>query len=50
VRFSLTIGATGSHVPHKSLNQAHAAFMPDAAWAVCRSPPDSSQVNNSSWF
>src|SRR5450759_132262 len=21
---------TGSHVPHKSLNQGHAAFMPDA--------------------
>jgi len=25
---------TGSHVPHKSLNQGHAAFVPDAAWAV----------------
>src|SRR5271157_1478052 len=27
---SLSIGATGSHVPHKSLKQVHAAFMPDA--------------------
>ena len=26
----LRIGATGSHVPHKSLKQVHAAFMPDA--------------------
>ena len=24
------IGATGSHVPHKSLKQVHVAFMPDA--------------------
>lgn len=28
--FSLCVGATGSHVPHKSLEQGHAAFMPDA--------------------
>ena len=27
---SLSIGATGSHVPHKSLKQVHVAFMPDA--------------------
>ena len=37
--FSLCIGATGSHVPHKSLNQGHAAFMPDAIWAVSRLSP-----------
>ena len=38
---SLCIGATGSHVPHKSLNQDHAAFMPATVWAVSRFPPDS---------
>ena len=32
--FSLTIWTTGSHVPHKSLAQVHATFMPDAAQAV----------------
>lgn len=32
--FSLSIGATGSHVPHKSLVQVHAASMPGAAWSV----------------
>jgi hypothetical protein len=37
--FSLRIGATGSHLPHKSLNQGHAAFMPDAVWAVSRFSP-----------
>jgi hypothetical protein len=31
---------TGSHVPHKSLNQGHAALMPDAIWVVNRYPPD----------
>ena len=30
---SLNIGATGSHVPCKSLIQIHAAFEPDAEWA-----------------
>jgi hypothetical protein len=45
LRFSLNIGATDSHVPHQSLYQVHAAFMPDAAWAVNRSPPDLSRVN-----
>jgi hypothetical protein len=30
---SLHIRATGSHVPHKSLIQIHAAFEPDAARA-----------------
>src|SRR5271166_2167851 len=43
--FSLRIGATGSRVPHRSLDQSHAAFMPDAAWAEIRPSPDSSQVN-----
>src|SRR4051794_534840 len=37
--FSLSIGATGSHVPHRSLVQSHAAFMPDAAWAAIRPSP-----------
>ena len=36
LRFSLNIDATGSHVPHKSLNQVHAIFMPDAAQTVSR--------------
>jgi hypothetical protein len=31
---SLHIKATGSQVPHLSLNQDHATFMPDAKWAV----------------
>ncbi len=39
------IGATGSHVPHKSLKQGHAAFMPDAIWAVDRYLPDFSRAN-----
>ena len=34
--FSLSIGTTGSHVPHKSRDQVHATFMPDAAQAVTR--------------
>src|SRR5208337_3682195 len=34
--FSLHIGATGSHVPRKSLSQGHAAFMPDAIRTVIR--------------
>ena len=38
LRVSLCIGATGSYVPHPCLNQAHAAFMPDASGAVDRSP------------
>jgi len=50
LHFSLNIGATGSHVPHKSLNQVHAALMPDAVRAVNRFPPDLSQVNDSPWF
>ena len=44
---SLGIGVTGSHVPHKSLDRVLAAFMPDAAWAVDRYPPDCSRVNDS---
>ena len=38
LRVSLCIGATGSYVPYPSLNQDHAAFMPDASGAVDRSP------------
>ena len=41
------VGATGSHVPHQSLSRARAAFMPDTAWAVSRSPPGSSRGNDS---
>src|SRR5512136_446881 len=37
--FSLNIEATGSQVPCKSLDQVHAAFTPEAAWAVSRSSP-----------
>src|SRR5664280_1980126 len=36
--FSLHIGTTGSHVPHESLDQVHATFMPDATQAVSRFP------------
>ena len=39
LNFSLCIETTGSHVPHKSLNQGHATFMPDAARPVHRLPP-----------
>src|SRR3974377_266637 len=35
----------GSHVPHKSLNRVHAAFVPAADWAVHRFPPALSQIN-----
>ena len=38
-----SIGATGSHVPCKSPDQARAAYMPDAIWAVGRLPPDLSR-------
>jgi hypothetical protein len=40
LNFSLNIGTTGSHVPHKSLVQVRATFMPDAAQAVNRFPLD----------
>jgi hypothetical protein len=42
--FSLGIKATGSHVPRKSLNHAHAAFMPDAARAVSTLLSDFSRI------
>jgi hypothetical protein len=35
-----SVGATPSHVPYESLARAHAACMPDAAWAVNGFPPD----------
>ena len=35
----INIGATGSHVPYRSLKQVHAASIPDAAWTVSRFPP-----------
>jgi hypothetical protein len=44
--FSLSIRATGSHVPHKSLYQVHAIFMPEVIWPVGRYPPDLSQGND----
>jgi hypothetical protein len=37
---SLRIGATGSCVPYRSLSQGHAAFMPDAGWAISRHLPN----------
>jgi len=37
--FSLNIRTTASHVPHESLDQVHATFMPDATQAVSRFPP-----------
>ena len=37
---SLRIGATGSHVPYKSLVELRAAYMPDAAQAGFRLPPN----------
>ena len=37
---SLGIGATGSHVPYKSLVELRAAYMPDAARAGFRAPPE----------
>jgi hypothetical protein len=42
-RPATTFEATGSHVPHQSLSQTRATSMPDATWAVGRSPPGSSQ-------
>jgi hypothetical protein len=41
--FSLNIKTTGSHVPHKSLEQNHAAFMPSTTQAVSRFPLDLSR-------
>ena len=38
LRFSLNIGTTSSHVPHKSLDQVHAISMPDAAQTINRLP------------
>jgi len=37
---SLCIGATGSHVPYKSLIRLRAAYMPDVARAVFRTAPE----------
>src|SRR5450631_4745482 len=37
--FSLGNGTTGSRVPHQSRSHAHAAFMPDAGWAISRRLP-----------
>ncbi len=40
---SLGIGTTGSHVPYKSLLQLRAPYMPDAARAAFRQPPNRSR-------
>jgi hypothetical protein len=40
LNFSLSIGTTGSHVPHQSPIQVHATLMPDATQAVSRLPLD----------
>jgi hypothetical protein len=45
---SRPVGATGSHVPCKSLNQARATSTPDAIWAVNRLPPDPSRGSKAS--
>jgi len=37
---SLSIGTTGSHVPHKSLVELRATYMPDAARADFRTAPE----------
>jgi len=47
---SLRIRATGSHVPHESLIQVHAAFMPDAIQSVDRCPLDLSRANHPARF
>ncbi len=39
-----------SRVPHKSLNQSHATFMPDAAQAISRCPLDLSWCRDSHQF
>jgi hypothetical protein len=46
--FSLRIEATGSCVPYRSLSQGHAASMPDAGWAVGRTPPNPCSRDRSS--
>jgi hypothetical protein len=46
LRVSLGIEATGSHVPHTSLEHGHALFMPDATQPVSRLPLDLSWSNN----
>ncbi len=46
VDFSLRVEATGSHVPHKSLDHAHATFMPDATQPVGRFLLGSSRAND----
>ena len=45
VRLSLAIRATGSHVPHTSLDHSHAIFRPDATQPVSRLPLGSSWSN-----
>ncbi|HYA12912.1 MAG TPA: hypothetical protein VEF33_01100 [Syntrophales bacterium] len=50
LNFSLSIGTTGSHVPHKSLDQVRATFMPDAVQAVNRHLLDLSRSTISPQF
>jgi hypothetical protein len=37
-------GTTGSHVPHRSPDQARATSTPDTTWPISRHPPDSSRT------
>src|SRR5712691_13395399 len=37
-------GTTGSHVPHRSPDQARATSMPDTTWPISRHPPGSSRT------
>ena len=37
-------GTTGSHVPHRSPDQARATSMPDTTWPIIRHPPGSSRA------
>ena len=46
LRFFLGIEATGSHVPHKSLDRGLATFVPDAIRSVSRFLPNSPRGND----
>ena len=47
---SIRIGAPGSHVPHESLSQARATYLPVTVQPVNRLPPDLSQAAKSARF
>src|SRR5208282_2269037 len=49
--FSLNIRATNSRVPHRSLDQSHAAFMPDRRLGRNQAIPQTRpRLTNSAWF